>query len=72
MLIKIFLSDEIMLSNYYTLQLFFLLAITSLITGFKTGLEEGLICNVCVGTHPGIVLLSHLEIVNDTTKEILC
>jgi hypothetical protein len=21
--------------------------------GFKTGLEEGLICNVCVGTHPG-------------------
>ena len=21
--------------------------------GFKTGLEDGLICNVCVGTHPG-------------------
>eukprot|EP00088_Acartia_fossae_P028880 TRINITY_DN29685_c0_g1_i2.p1 TRINITY_DN29685_c0_g1~~TRINITY_DN29685_c0_g1_i2.p1 ORF type:complete len:163 (-),score=9.24 TRINITY_DN29685_c0_g1_i2:86-574(-) len=23
------------------------------VSGFKTGLEEGLICNVCVGTHPG-------------------
>jgi len=25
-------------------------------TGFKTGLEEGLICNVCVGTHPGLFI----------------
>jgi len=23
------------------------------VQGFKTGLEDGLICNVCVGTHPG-------------------
>jgi len=23
------------------------------ISAFKTGLEDGLICNVCVGTHPG-------------------
>jgi len=27
--------------------------LASVTTGFKTGLEEGLICNVCVGTHPG-------------------
>ena len=23
------------------------------VDGFRTGLEDGLICNVCVGTHPG-------------------
>ena len=31
----------------------FLLLLLSAVSGFKTGLEEGLICNVCVGTHPG-------------------
>ena len=25
----------------------------SLVQSFRTGLEDGLICNVCVGTHPG-------------------
>jgi hypothetical protein len=32
-----------------------LLISLGLVGGFKTGLEEGLICNVCVGTHPGTV-----------------
>jgi len=30
-----------------------ILLVCKLSVGFKTGLEEGLICNVCVGTHPG-------------------
>jgi len=30
-----------------------LLLVLGVVSGFKTGLEEGLICNVCVGTHPG-------------------
>ena len=29
------------------------LSFASLAAGFRTGLEDGLICNVCVGTHPG-------------------
>ena len=31
----------------------FLLCCISLAQSFRTGLEDGLICNVCVGTHPG-------------------
>ena len=30
-----------------------LLPLLGLAAAFKTGLEDGLICNVCVGTHPG-------------------
>jgi hypothetical protein len=30
-----------------------ILSALGLATGFKTGLEAGLICNQCVGTHPG-------------------
>ena len=29
------------------------LVATRQVAAFKTGLEDGLICNVCVGTHPG-------------------
>ena len=30
-----------------------ILCVLSLVQSFRTGLEDGLICNVCVGTHPG-------------------
>jgi len=33
--------------------LLLLLPLLPLASAFKTGLEDGLICNVCVGTHPG-------------------
>lgn len=40
-----------------TVSPFLLVALLTRIVGqvdaFKTGLEDGLICNVCVGTHPG-------------------
>jgi len=30
-----------------------ILFLIGVVSSFKTGLEDGLICNVCVGTHPG-------------------
>ena len=30
-----------------------------LIAGFKTGLERGLICNQCIGTHPGCSIFNY-------------
>ena len=51
-------SDEMLVILYLC---FVLLA--SVTTGFKTGLEEGLICNVCVGTHPGKASLKFLLII---------
>ena len=44
----IIFSDEMLILLYLCIVL-----LAGLATGFKTGLEEGLICNVCVGTHPG-------------------
>ena len=36
-----------------TMQLLLISALISVVSCFRTGLEDGLICNQCVGTHPG-------------------
>ena len=45
--------NQINISEYAMMLLVCLLLFVCGTHGFKTGLEEGLICNVCVGTHPG-------------------
>jgi hypothetical protein len=43
-----------------------------LAAGFKTGLEEGLICNVCVGTHPGTSVYSFYMGTSVSSKMFRC
>merc|ERR1712079_843129 len=42
-----------MMARTLPLTCLLLASLCSLASGFRTGLEDGLICNVCVGTHPG-------------------